>query len=121
MRIDVTLEAREAIRGVDCAVVITAQDGTRLIDEAWSDRHPDLLTFAAGDAVPLRLDLAPVLASGWYELALWVGTAYGVMFEDRVAGFAVEPRLDDTAEQTKRVRVLQPDVSWSIAAPTKTG
>ena len=113
LMIDVTLEASEAAPAIDLAVYLTSENGTRILDEAWSDRNDEPLRFAAGASRRVRLCVPPVLAAGRYGLHLWIGTAYDTEFDDRVAMFTLEPRIDDSAEAVRRPRVLQPQVGWS--------
>jgi ABC-type polysaccharide/polyol phosphate transport system ATPase subunit len=114
LRIAVTFETDEVIRGFNVSVYIVARDGTRVLADALGDaprRAPDL---SAGRHVT-TVTVPPLLRAGEYALGLWLGSAYEEYLLDReVLTFQIWPRRDDLEEAIGRPRVVQPMLEWDV-------
>jgi ABC-2 type transport system ATP-binding protein/lipopolysaccharide transport system ATP-binding protein len=76
--VEIEFSLTEATLGLDIAVYITNSHGTRVIDEALSDRESPRLP---PGAYRLRLQVPPVLNVGDYTVGVWIGTRYHVIME----------------------------------------
>jgi ABC-type polysaccharide/polyol phosphate transport system ATPase subunit len=114
LKISLTFETSEPIRGFNVSVYIVARDGQRVLADALGDapRHaPDL---PAGRHVA-TVTLPPLLRAGEYALGLWFGSAYEEFLLDReVLSFQIWPRSDDLEEAVGRPRVVQPMLDWDV-------
>jgi ABC-type polysaccharide/polyol phosphate transport system ATPase subunit len=106
--------ARRPVPGLDMAVWIVGTDGTRLLDEAWSDQSdvPELAPAPGEYAVRLRVP--PLLRAGEYVVGIWLGTEITTFVAQDILSFPIAPLPSDRQEWTTRRRVVQPPVSWSV-------
>ena len=112
LHVELEIELARPMAGLDAAIAIDAIDGTRILEETWSDQ-PDLpvLADAPGRHV-VRLGLPPLLRAGEHLVHVWLGTELTTYVYDDLLAFAVIPRTEDRQEAITRRRTVQPDVRW---------
>jgi ABC-2 type transport system ATP-binding protein/lipopolysaccharide transport system ATP-binding protein len=113
LRISVTFETAEAIRGLNVSVYIVASDGARVVDDALGDAPRRARDFPAGRHV-VTVTVPPLLRAGEYALGVWFGSAYEEFLEREVLTFRIWPRSDDLEEAIGRPRVVQPMLEWDV-------
>ena len=101
-------EVRTRVPGLDLSLVLTSARGLRLLDEAWSD------TSEGGVCEPGRyvaeITVPPVLATGDYSAAVWIGSAYeGLVWRDEALVFRLEGSTGGRTE-----RALQLALPWRV-------
>ena len=106
--VEVEFEVRERLPGLDLSLVLTSSRGLRLLDEAWSDTH------RGGPAEPGRyvasITVPPVLATGDYAAAIWIGSAYeGLVWQDEALVFRLEGSTGGRTE-----RALHLSLPWRV-------
>lgn len=116
LRIEIELELRRAIAGLDLSVWMTSSSGVRVLDESWSDQvQLPLLPDRAGRHL-VTLEVPAMLPAGDYVIGVWLGTElHTYVFEDLLTA-TVSPRPEDRGEWAARDRVVQPEVRWSAAS-----
>ncbi|MGK5169808.1 ABC transporter ATP-binding protein [Geodermatophilus sp. CPCC 205761] len=72
LRIQVEFELDGVVPGLDVALFVTTQDGTRVFDEALRDHGVTRLEPGLHRA---ELEVPPILNVGEYTLGLWIGTS----------------------------------------------
>ena len=72
--LELELDVREAVPGLDLSVVVQSSRGLRVLDEAWSDRARGVR--GEPGRYVARLTVPPVLTVGDYTVGIWVGSAY---------------------------------------------
>jgi len=113
--LELRIAVDEPVRGLDLAVTVMATDGTRVLDEAWSDQpHMPELTPIAGEWL-VRLRVPPLLRAADYVVGIWLGTELHTYVHRDVLAFAVAPAPGDRQEWHTRRRAVQPPVQWSSA------
>jgi ABC-type polysaccharide/polyol phosphate transport system ATPase subunit len=99
---------REPVPGLDLAVSLQALDGSRILDEAWSDTAPDQRG-EPGEYVA-RLRVPPLLSVGDYTLSVWIGSAYETLvWEEGALSFRLEG-----SHMERPSRVLQLSLPWDV-------
>ena len=113
LSIDLRIVTKEHVPGLDIAVIVLTSDGTRLLDECWTDQPgiPELAPAAGEWEVRLRLP-ALVLASD-YVLSVWLGTETVTFVHRELLAFQVAPLPTDRHEFSSRRRLVAPSVTWS--------
>ena len=106
VELEVCFDLREASPALDLALYLTNSDGTRVLDEAWSDRDHEPLHPGRWVA---RLTIPPILQAGEYRVGLWVGTQY----EDHLDHPAVA-RVTLQGNMRRPHRVVQLDLPWTV-------
>jgi ABC-2 type transport system ATP-binding protein/lipopolysaccharide transport system ATP-binding protein len=76
--VEIEFGLAETTLGFDIAVYLTNSHGTRVLDEAWSDRERPRLP---PGSYRVRLEVPPVLNVGDYTVGVWFGTAYQEILE----------------------------------------
>lgn len=117
LHVRVEIELRAGVPGLDLAVWIARPDGSRVIDEAWSDQ-PGLpaLPDRPGRHV-VELALPPLLPAGDYSIGVWLGSELHTYVFDDLLATTIAPQPDDRAEWATRERVAQPEVAWTVMTP----
>ena len=113
MHFSVTFELTGRAPGLDIGFYVKDEDGTWLLNEAWSDERGAMPTEQLG-TYRATMMVPPVLSAGRYILALWMGSPYETLIDEDVLTFDLEPRLDDRVEATRRPRIVQPNVAWDL-------
>ncbi len=118
--IDLRLTIGSRAPGLDVAVYVHNESGTRVFDEAWSD------TVAERQHGPgrflLRLDVPPVLTVGEYRVGVWIGMAHEPLIDDpftarfRLEG-SVKARPDRLVELLLPWRLVPLDVPVTSPGP----
>jgi ABC-type polysaccharide/polyol phosphate transport system ATPase subunit len=105
---------REPVPYLDVGVYLIDSHGTRVINDARSDAHPDPLFPDAGEYEAV-VTIPPMLTPGDYLFGVWMGTTAGEEFVDEEAlSFRLLPRHDDRQEWVERPRVVQPQLDWRV-------
>ncbi|MBJ7519152.1 MAG: ATP-binding cassette domain-containing protein [Solirubrobacteraceae bacterium] len=124
LHVEVEIVLARDLPGIDAAIAIDAIDGTRVLEETWSDQH-DLPPLASGAGRHvIRLSIPPLLRAGDHLVCVWLGTESETYLYDDLLAFSVLPRADDRQEALSRRRTVQPEVRWqrvSDAAPPASG
>jgi ABC-2 type transport system ATP-binding protein/lipopolysaccharide transport system ATP-binding protein len=116
LRIRLRFAVEAPVRGLDIAIIVRDRVGSRLLDEAWSDRTGGFPAddFAVGK-YEVTLTIPPVLAVGSYLIQAWFGTHLEEFLDTDVLKFDIRPKPDDRQEWIDRPRLLQPaEVNWSL-------
>jgi ABC-2 type transport system ATP-binding protein/lipopolysaccharide transport system ATP-binding protein len=106
--IDVKIDVRRPVAGIDLAIYVESIRGVRVFDEMLSDSR------TTGPEQPgcylVRLQVPPVLNVGDYQVGVWVGTSYGdLLQEDDTARFALEGGL-----KGRPTRVVELMLPWEM-------
>lgn len=116
LTVELQIELRRAIPGLDLSIWVTSSSGIRVVDESWSDQADLPLLAERAGRHTVRLELPPLLPAGDYVIGVWLGSElHTYVFEDLLTA-TLAPRPDDRGEWASRDRVVQPDVRWSVAA-----
>ena len=118
LNVNVRLDVREPVVGLELAVWIANEEHVRIVDEALFD-DPNLVggLDSPGEHEAV-LTLAPVLPAGEFTLGLWVGTRAGALLDEEALRFHVASRPEDPSEMRRRPRVASPGASWSVDGRT---
>jgi len=106
--VEIGFFVREPVQRLDLTVYLESARNVRLLDEAWSDNHPDGVgqpgTYRA------RLTIPPILNVGDYSIGVWMGTAFAEhAWIDQALTFRV---IGDTLGRVDRM--LHLDVPWEL-------
>lgn len=113
LAVELGLHTTEHVPGLNLTVSLLTSDGTRMIDEAWSD-SPDLVELAPGPGEwAVRLAIPPFLRAADYTVSIWLGTESRTFLHREVLTFQVAPLPTDRLEWHARPRSVQPPVTWS--------
>jgi len=113
LHLSLGFELTEPVTGLDLGFYLKSEDGTWLLNEAWSDDHGAMPVDRPSEYTA-TLVVPPVLTAGRYTLALWMGSPYETLIDEDVANFDIEPRLEDRQEAIRRPRAMQPAVRWEL-------
>jgi ABC-2 type transport system ATP-binding protein/lipopolysaccharide transport system ATP-binding protein len=114
LHLSVSFELTESVTGLDVGFYLKSEDGTWLLNEAWSDDHGAMPVDRPGEYTA-TLVVPAMLTAGRYTLALWMGSPYETLIDEDVASFDVVPRLEDRQEAVRRPRTMQPAVKWELS------
>jgi ABC-2 type transport system ATP-binding protein/lipopolysaccharide transport system ATP-binding protein len=115
LTLSVRFVVREPIPLVDVGLSLVDRRGARVIDEVWgADTGGVLSVDNAPEEVQARLTVPPILPSGDYVLAVWIGSSYDTLLEQEALRFRIWPRSGDAADAVERDRFVQPPVEWSL-------
>ncbi len=116
LHVELTIDAARRVPGLDLAVYVLSPDGSRYLDEAWSDQ-PDIPELAPGPGrYRVRLRVPPVLRAADYVVGVWLGTEHHTYVHREVLPFSVTPRAGDRQEWLMRRRLVHPVATWRHAA-----
>jgi ABC-2 type transport system ATP-binding protein/lipopolysaccharide transport system ATP-binding protein len=115
LRITLTFETTEAIRGLNLSVHVVNSDGARVIDDALGDAPRRALDLQTGRHIAVAT-VPPFLPAGEYTLGAWFGSAYEEFLDLDLLTFQIWPRSDDLEEAVGRSRVAQPMLDWDVRA-----
>lgn len=113
LRVEIRVVARRSVPGLDMGVWLVATDGTRLLDEAWSDQIDMPVLAPAPGEYAVTLQIPPLLRAGEYVLGVWLGTELGTFVDRDLLAFSLAPMPSDRQEWMMRRRVVQPPVTWT--------
>jgi len=113
LRVEIRVLARRPIPGLDMAIWVVATDGTRLLDEAWSDQADVPEMAPAPGEYAVELCIPPLLRAGDYVLRIWLGTELTTFVDRDLLAFPLAPQPSDRQEWMTRRRLVQPPVTWS--------
>lgn len=110
--VEIDVELRRPIPGLDLAVSVKTTGGTCVLDETWSDQPglPPLAEHPGRHRV--RVQIPPVLPAADYAIRVWLGTELETYVFEDVLTVTVAPRPDDRAEWVSRDRLVQPGARW---------
>lgn len=111
--VELEIEARNDLPALDAAIAIDAVDGTRILEETWSDQTTLAPLAPGGGRHLVRLELPPLLRAADHVVHVWLGTEHTTYVYDALLQFTVLPRDDDRQEQLTRRRTVQPMARWS--------
>jgi hypothetical protein len=114
LHLSVAFELTESVTAFDVGFYLKSEDGTWLLNEAWSDDHGAMPVDRPGEYTA-TLVVPPVLTAGRYTLALWIGSPYETLIDEDVASFDIVPRIEDRQEAVRRPRTMQPAVTWELS------
>ena len=80
--VEVDLELREEVPGLDLAVYVANARSVRVLDEALSDSGPQRLRVGHHRA---RLSIPPLLNVGEFTVGVWLGTAHEELLDEPAA------------------------------------
>lgn len=87
LRIEVDFEVTDPVPGLDLAISVTAEGGTRVLDELVSDSGIGRL---ARGAFRATLAVPPLLNIGEFSVGVWFGTSYeDFLYEPAAATFSL--------------------------------
>jgi ABC-2 type transport system ATP-binding protein/lipopolysaccharide transport system ATP-binding protein len=106
--VEVELEVRQRLPGLDLSLVLTSARGLRLLDEAWSDTRTP--TTAGPGHYTARITVPAVLPTGDYSVGVWIGFAHGgVVWQDEALVFRLEGSTGGRTE-----RALHLTLPWEV-------
>jgi ABC-2 type transport system ATP-binding protein/lipopolysaccharide transport system ATP-binding protein len=114
LHLSVVFELTERITGLDVGFYLKSEDGTWLLNEAWSDEHGAMPVDRPGEYTA-TLIVPAVFTAGRYTVALWMGSPYETLIDEDIASFDITPRLEDRQEAIRRPRTVQPTVTWELS------
>jgi ABC-type polysaccharide/polyol phosphate transport system ATPase subunit len=113
--VELEINVRERVPGLNLAVSVTNLRGTRVLDEAWSETAA--YTELSPGRYALRLVVPPVLPIGEYAVGVWIGSAYQtLLWEPEAAVFRLEGDVDNRPD-----RLVQLDLPWEVRALDQPG
>jgi ABC-2 type transport system ATP-binding protein/lipopolysaccharide transport system ATP-binding protein len=118
--VTVTVVVRRPVPGLDLAVYLLAADGSRIVDESWSEQEGFPALAAEPGEYAVRMVVPPLLRAGDYVVGVWLGTEHADYHQSEALGLAVVPRADDRQAALTRPRLVQPAVQWSSRRLTAT-
>jgi ABC-type polysaccharide/polyol phosphate transport system ATPase subunit len=113
-RVVLRFAVREPYPGLDVAVSLIDETGTRIVYDARGDWAPDGPLEGRPGRYTATVTIPPMLRAGRYALEVWIGNEYDVAFEREVLTIPVTPRPDDLHEWIDRPRATQPPLTWAI-------
>ena len=108
----VEFEVHEPLSRLDLSLALINRRGVQVLDESFSDTG-NLCIAGRPGVHRARLLIPPVLANDDYSLKLWMG-ALDDYVELEPFSFRLWPHPEDSGDWTTRVRVVQPEVRWSV-------
>jgi ABC-type polysaccharide/polyol phosphate transport system ATPase subunit len=105
---------RRDIGGVDVGVSLMTRNGTRVLEESWSDRTQGLAPAEGTGIWDVSMLVPPVLAANDYAVGVSIASPYQRFVDEEVLTFQLWPRPDDRRELSDRNRLLQPEVAWRL-------
>jgi ABC-type polysaccharide/polyol phosphate transport system ATPase subunit len=109
--LQIELELRSAIVGLDVSWTVTNDQGLALVDEALRDGEAP--AFDRPGRYRLRCHLPAVLTPGRYHVSVWLGTSYDDFeHHEHVVTFTVD---GDDGGRPRRVRL---GLTWEFTGPT---
>jgi Wzt C-terminal domain len=105
---------RHDVGGVDIGVWLMTRNGTRVLEENWSDRTQGLAPAGGTGIWDVSMLVPPVLAANDYAVGVSIASPYQRFVDEEVLTFQLWPRPDDRRELSDRNRLLQPEVAWRL-------
>ena len=97
LRIEVDLEVTDPVPGLDLAITLTSEGGTRVLDELVSDSGGGRLGVGAQRAT---LVVPPLLNVGGFTVGVWLGTSHEeFLYEPTAARFVLHGSDQDRPER----------------------
>jgi homopolymeric O-antigen transport system ATP-binding protein len=112
--VELQFVARRSFPGLDVAFAIVDEDGTRVVDDAWSDRRGSGAHAGEPGKYMVQAVFPGVLRPGQYAVQVWIGNDFETLVERHVLTVDVAPRAEDTRVSIDRRRVVQPPVDWNV-------
>jgi hypothetical protein len=114
LQVCMLLTVAEQVPGLDFAISLIDDAGTRVIYDARSDWSEGAGLGGKPGTYEVAATVPPVLTAGRYALEVWIGSEHETLIEKEVMTMRIHPRADDLLEWTERPRVVQPRVAWSV-------
>jgi energy-coupling factor transporter ATP-binding protein EcfA2 len=105
---------RREVGGVDVGVWLTTRNGTRVLEENWSDGTRGLAPAEGTGIWDVSMLVPPVLAANDYAVGVSIASPYQRFADEEVLTFQLWPRPDDRREVSDRNRLVQPQVAWRL-------
>jgi lipopolysaccharide transport system ATP-binding protein len=112
--VDLRLQIRERVPGLDASVWVVDGTGMRVIDDNWSDTHPDTGLGDEPGGYSLAVTIPPVLRPGRYTLGVWLGTQFEDFAYRDLFSVQIMPLAEDRAEMIERPRLVQSILGWRV-------
>jgi ABC-2 type transport system ATP-binding protein/lipopolysaccharide transport system ATP-binding protein len=109
---------RREVGGVDVAIALTTRNGTRVLEESWSDRTRGVAPAEGTGVWEVSMLVPPVLAANDYAVGVSIASPYQRFVDEDVLTFQLWPRPDDRREVSDRNRLVQPQVAWRLESST---
>jgi ABC-type polysaccharide/polyol phosphate transport system ATPase subunit len=105
---------RRDVGGVDVGISLMTRNGTRVLEESWSDRTQGLAPAEGTGVWDVSMLVPPVLAANDYAVGVSIASPYQRFADEEVLTFQLWPRPDDRRELSDRNRLVQPEVAWRL-------
>jgi ABC-type polysaccharide/polyol phosphate transport system ATPase subunit len=105
---------RRDVGGVDVGVSLMTRNGTRVLEESWSDRSRGVAPAEGTGLWDVSMLVPPVLAANDYAVGVSIASPYQRFVDEEVLTFQLWPRPDDRRELSDRSRLVQPEVAWRL-------
>ena len=105
---------RRDVGGVDVGVTLMTRNGTRVLEESWSDRSRGVAPAEGTGIWDVSMLVPPVLAANDYAVGVSIASPYQRFVDEEVLTFQLWPRPDDRRELSDRNRLVQPEVAWRL-------
>jgi ABC-type polysaccharide/polyol phosphate transport system ATPase subunit len=112
--IRVRFVVRCEVGGVDVGVSLMTRNGTRVLEENWSDRSQGVAPAEGTGIWDVSMLVPPVLAANDYAVGVSIASPYQRFADEEVLTFQLWPRPDDRRELSDRNRLVQPEVTWRL-------
>jgi ABC-2 type transport system ATP-binding protein/lipopolysaccharide transport system ATP-binding protein len=112
--IRVRFVVRRNVGGVDVGLSLMTRNGTRVLEENWSDRNQGSAPAGGTGVWDVSMLVPPVLAANDYAVAVSIASPYQRFVEEEVLTFQLWPRPDERREVSDRNRIVQPQVAWRV-------
>jgi ABC-type polysaccharide/polyol phosphate transport system ATPase subunit len=105
---------RRDVGGVDVGVSLMTRNGTRVLEESWSDGTRGVAPAEGTGIWDVSMLVPPVLAANDYAVGVSIASPYQRFADEEVLTFQLWPRPDDRRELSDRNRLVQPEVAWRL-------
>jgi ABC-type polysaccharide/polyol phosphate transport system ATPase subunit len=105
---------RRDVGGIDVGVSLMTRNGTRVLEESWSDRSRGVAPAEGSGVFDVSMLVPPVLAANDYAVGVSIASPYQRYVDEEVLTFQLWPRPDDRRELSDRNRLVQPAVTWRL-------
>jgi ABC-2 type transport system ATP-binding protein/lipopolysaccharide transport system ATP-binding protein len=105
---------RGDVGGLDVGVSLMTRNGTRVLEENWSDRARGVAPAEGTGIWDVSMLVPPVLAANDYAVGVSIASPYQRFADEEVLTFQLWPRPDDRRELSDRNRLVQPEVAWRL-------
>jgi hypothetical protein len=112
--IDMAVEVREAIPGLNVSIELIDEQGVKIIDDTARDRPTGGALSPEPGVYVVTATIPPMLRAGTYMVRGWIGNEFEDSFYRDLLAIRVAPRADDPQEFMERLRAVQPEIDWKV-------